>query len=63
MSSFLGRRALVVGSGIGGLSAAGALADYFEQVDVLDVTGYRHPPSRGPVPPKIGIRTFFWPVA
>jgi len=36
MSSFLGRRALVVGSGIGGLSAAGALADYFEQVEVLE---------------------------
>jgi 2-polyprenyl-6-methoxyphenol hydroxylase-like FAD-dependent oxidoreductase len=36
MSSFFGRRALVVGSGIGGLSAAGALADYFEQVDILE---------------------------
>jgi 2-polyprenyl-6-methoxyphenol hydroxylase-like FAD-dependent oxidoreductase len=36
MSSFLGRRALVVGSGIGGLSAAGALAGYFEQVEILE---------------------------
>src|SRR5258707_7443338 len=36
MSSLFGRRAVVVGSGIGGLSAAGALAGYFEQVDVLE---------------------------
>jgi 2-polyprenyl-6-methoxyphenol hydroxylase-like FAD-dependent oxidoreductase len=36
MSNFLGRRALVVGSGIGGLSAAGALARYFEQVEILE---------------------------
>ena len=36
MSNFLGRRVLVVGSGIGGLSAAGALAGYFEQVEVLE---------------------------
>jgi 2-polyprenyl-6-methoxyphenol hydroxylase-like FAD-dependent oxidoreductase len=32
----LGRRAVVVGAGIGGLSAAGVLAQYFEQVDVLE---------------------------
>jgi 2-polyprenyl-6-methoxyphenol hydroxylase-like FAD-dependent oxidoreductase len=32
----LGRRAIVVGAGIGGLSAAGALAKYFDQVDVLE---------------------------
>jgi len=36
MSSLFGRRAVVVGGGIGGLSAAGALAGYFEQVDVLE---------------------------
>jgi 2-polyprenyl-6-methoxyphenol hydroxylase-like FAD-dependent oxidoreductase len=36
MSNLLGRRAVVVGGGIGGLSAAGALAGYFEQVDVLE---------------------------
>jgi 2-polyprenyl-6-methoxyphenol hydroxylase-like FAD-dependent oxidoreductase len=36
MSNFFGRRAVVVGGGIGGLSAAGALAGYFEQVDVLE---------------------------
>jgi 2-polyprenyl-6-methoxyphenol hydroxylase-like FAD-dependent oxidoreductase len=36
MGSFFGRRAVVVGGGIGGLSVAGALSDYFEQVDVLE---------------------------
>jgi 2-polyprenyl-6-methoxyphenol hydroxylase-like FAD-dependent oxidoreductase len=36
MRNFCGRRAVVVGGGIGGLSAAGALAGYFEQVDVLE---------------------------
>jgi 2-polyprenyl-6-methoxyphenol hydroxylase-like FAD-dependent oxidoreductase len=32
----LGRRAVVVGAGIGGLAAAGALAQHFERVDVLE---------------------------
>jgi 2-polyprenyl-6-methoxyphenol hydroxylase-like FAD-dependent oxidoreductase len=36
MSSLLGRRAVVVGGGIGGLSMAGALAQYFEQVEILE---------------------------
>jgi len=36
MSGFLGRRAVVVGAGIGGLSMAGALAKYFEQVEILE---------------------------
>jgi 2-polyprenyl-6-methoxyphenol hydroxylase-like FAD-dependent oxidoreductase len=36
MGNFLGRRAVVVGAGIGGLSAAGVLARYFEQVDILE---------------------------
>jgi hypothetical protein len=36
MSGFLGRRAVVVGAGIGGLSMAGALAKYFEQVEVFE---------------------------
>jgi 2-polyprenyl-6-methoxyphenol hydroxylase-like FAD-dependent oxidoreductase len=36
MSRKLGRRAVVVGAGIGGLSAAGALAKYFDQVDILE---------------------------
>ena len=36
MSGTLGRRAVVIGAGIGGLAAAGALAPYFEQVDVIE---------------------------
>jgi 2-polyprenyl-6-methoxyphenol hydroxylase-like FAD-dependent oxidoreductase len=36
MSGLVGRRAVIVGAGIGGLSIAGALAPYFEQVEVLE---------------------------
>ena len=36
MSGFLGRRAVVVGAGIGGLSMAGALAKNFERVEILE---------------------------
>src|SRR5215467_8546117 len=36
MSDLLGRRAVVVGAGIGGLSMAGALAEHFEQVEILE---------------------------
>ena len=32
----VGKRAIVIGAGIGGLAAAGALAQYFEQVDILE---------------------------
>jgi len=32
----LGRRAVVIGAGIGGLSAAGALAQHFQRVDILE---------------------------
>lgn len=36
MSRQIGKHAVVVGSGMGGLAAAGALADHFEQVTVLE---------------------------
>ena len=36
MSSPIGKRAIVVGAGMGGLTAAAALADHFEQVLVLE---------------------------
>jgi 2-polyprenyl-6-methoxyphenol hydroxylase-like FAD-dependent oxidoreductase len=36
MSSLSGQRAVVIGAGIGGLSMAGALAPYFERVDILE---------------------------
>jgi 2-polyprenyl-6-methoxyphenol hydroxylase-like FAD-dependent oxidoreductase len=36
MNNLFGRRAVVIGSGIGGLSAAAILAGYFEQVEILE---------------------------
>jgi predicted NAD/FAD-dependent oxidoreductase len=32
----LGKQAVVIGAGIGGLAAAGAVSDYFENVTVLE---------------------------
>jgi 2-polyprenyl-6-methoxyphenol hydroxylase-like FAD-dependent oxidoreductase len=57
MSNFFGRRAVVVGGGIGGLSAAGALAGYFEQVDVLERDCLAASAESRPVPPRIATRT------
>ena len=34
--SYLGKRAIVVGAGAGGLSAARALSDFFDEVMILD---------------------------
>jgi glycine/D-amino acid oxidase-like deaminating enzyme len=36
MSGLLGQRAVVVGAGIGGLAMAGALAKYFERVEIFE---------------------------
>ncbi|MEH2487513.1 hypothetical protein [Bradyrhizobium sp. AZCC 2230] len=36
MTNLFGRRAVLIGAGIGGPSLAGALADYFEQVDIFE---------------------------
>src|SRR5262245_433674 len=36
MSKQIGGRAIVIGAGIGGLAAAGALAPYFQQVIILE---------------------------
>ena len=35
-STLIGKQAVVIGAGMGGLAAAGALADHFEQVVVLE---------------------------
>jgi 2-polyprenyl-6-methoxyphenol hydroxylase-like FAD-dependent oxidoreductase len=35
-NSYLGKRAIVIGAGLGGLSAARALSDYFDEVMILD---------------------------
>jgi phytoene dehydrogenase-like protein len=36
MSNLIGQRAIVIGAGIGGLSAAGVLAPHFQQVLILE---------------------------
>ena len=36
MAAIVGKQAIVVGAGMGGLAAAGAAADYFERVIVLE---------------------------
>jgi 2-polyprenyl-6-methoxyphenol hydroxylase-like FAD-dependent oxidoreductase len=36
MASLLGKQAIVIGAGIGGLAAAAAVSDYFENVTVLE---------------------------
>ena len=35
-STLIGKQAVVIGAGMGGLTAAGALADHFDQVVVLE---------------------------
>jgi 2-polyprenyl-6-methoxyphenol hydroxylase-like FAD-dependent oxidoreductase len=45
MSKFLGRQALVIGAGMSGLAAAGALAKHFERVTVLERDGLADDPS------------------
>src|SRR5215475_12443231 len=52
MSSFLGRRAVVIGAGIAGLSAAGALAGYFEQVEILERDRLAATPASRPGTPQ-----------
>jgi 2-polyprenyl-6-methoxyphenol hydroxylase-like FAD-dependent oxidoreductase len=45
MSNVLGRQALVIGAGMSGLAAAGALAKHFEKVTVLERDGIGDDPS------------------
>ena len=52
MSNVLGRQALVIGAGISGLAAAGALANHFEQVTVLERDRLAHDPAHRPGTPQ-----------
>jgi NAD(P)-binding Rossmann-like domain len=52
----LGRRAVVVGAGIGGLAAAGALAQHFERVDIMERDGLATRSHPGPARRRIGTR-------
>jgi 2-polyprenyl-6-methoxyphenol hydroxylase-like FAD-dependent oxidoreductase len=52
MSRLLGRQALVIGAGMSGLAAAGALAKHFESVTVLERDGLADGPSHRPGTPQ-----------
>jgi 2-polyprenyl-6-methoxyphenol hydroxylase-like FAD-dependent oxidoreductase len=52
MSDMLGRQALVIGAGMSGLAAAGALANHFEQVIVLERDGLGDAPAHRPGTPQ-----------
>ena len=52
MSEFLGKRALVIGAGVSGLAAAGALASRFEQVVVLERDSLARDPWHRPGTPQ-----------
>jgi 2-polyprenyl-6-methoxyphenol hydroxylase-like FAD-dependent oxidoreductase len=52
MSNVLGRQALVIGAGMGGLAAAGALADHFEQVILLERDRLPDQPAPRPGTPQ-----------
>ena len=52
MSDFLGRRAVVVGAGIGGLAMAGALAKYFERVEIFERDHLRRSAASRPGTPQ-----------
>jgi flavin-dependent dehydrogenase len=57
-NSFLGRRAVVVGAGLGGLSAARVLADYFDEVIILDRDELPDDAPHAPAFLKVNTRTF-----
>src|SRR5437870_103481 len=51
-STVIGQRAIVIGAGIAGLSAARALSDYFEQVVVLERDPLPDRPAHRPGTPQ-----------
>src|SRR5262245_43484011 len=52
MSDLLGRQALVIGAGMSGLAAAGALAEHFEQVIVVERDRLADTPAYRPGTPQ-----------
>jgi 2-polyprenyl-6-methoxyphenol hydroxylase-like FAD-dependent oxidoreductase len=52
MSPLIGKRAIVVGAGMGGLAAAAALADHFEQVVMLERDGLPRDVAHRPGTPQ-----------
>lgn len=59
----LGKRAVVIGAGIGGLATAGALAQYFEQVDILERDRLATSVAPGRARRRIGTRMACSPAA
>src|ERR1700755_372011 len=51
-STLIGKRAVVIGAGMGGLTAAGALAERFDQVVVLERDTLPSEPTYRPGPPR-----------
>src|SRR5262249_54160475 len=60
MSGLFGQRAIVIGAGIGGLSIAGALANCFERVEVLERARLAGSVGPGQVPLRIGSPMLCW---
>jgi 2-polyprenyl-6-methoxyphenol hydroxylase-like FAD-dependent oxidoreductase len=63
MSGLVGHRAVVVEAGIGGLSMAGALAKYFERVEIFERDRLTASAASRCGTPQIGTRMVCWPVA
>ena len=62
-SGLLGRRAVVIGAGMGGLPAAGALAEYFEEVEIIERDGLPASAGSRSGTPQDRHRTACWPAA
>ena len=62
MAAIVGKQAIVVGAGMGGLAAAGAAADYFERVIVLEreLAPIECPASRRNATSTTYSRTSWW---
>ena len=52
MAHFLGKKAVVIGAGIGGLAAAKSLADFFEQVTILEYDALPNSAAHRPGTPQ-----------
>jgi len=59
-SYYLGERAIVVGGGLAGLSAARALSDRFGQIVILTATNCQTVPPRGLAFRKVNTPTAYW---
>ena len=63
MSTHIGKQAIVVGAGMGGLAAARAVADHFEHVTVLERDALPPEAVHRPGRRKAGTYMRYWLVA